>query len=57
MIRNGFKPNEIKKGVEVTIRGFHAKDPTQNMGMLRELETADGKKYGMFGSQQGAGAQ
>jgi hypothetical protein len=57
MIRNGFKPNEIKKGVEVTIRGFRAKDPTQNMGMLRELETSDGKKYGMFGSQQGAGAQ
>jgi hypothetical protein len=57
MIRNGFKPNEIKKGVEVTIRGFRAKDPTQNMGMLRELETSDGKKYGMFGSQQGPGAQ
>ena len=53
MVRNGFKPGIIKKGVEVTIKGFHAKDPTQNMGMLRELVLADGTTYGMFGSQQG----
>ena len=53
MIRNGFKPGIIKTGVEVTIKGFHAKDPTQNMGMLRELVLADGTTYGMFGSQQG----
>ncbi|HLG59622.1 MAG TPA: DUF6152 family protein [Vicinamibacterales bacterium] len=57
MVRNGFKPGLIKKGVEVTIKGFHAKDPTQNMGMLRELVTADGTSYGMFGSQQGPAAQ
>src|SRR5262245_61604835 len=57
MVRNGFKPNVIKKGVEVTIKGFHAKDPTQNMGMLRELILADGTTYGMFGSQQGPAAQ
>jgi hypothetical protein len=57
MIRNGFKPNQIKKGVEVTIRGFHAKDPSANSGMLRELVTSDGTVYGMFGSKQGAAAQ
>ena len=57
MIRNGFKPGVIKKGVTVTIKGFHAKDPSQNMGMLRELVTADGNVYGMFGSQQGPAAQ
>ena len=57
MIRNGFKPGIIKQGVEVTIKGFHARDQSQNMGMLRELITADGTSYGMFGSQQGAGAQ
>jgi hypothetical protein len=57
MIRNGFKPGLIKKGVEVTIKGFRAKDPSQNMGMLRELVTSDGKAYGMFGSQQGPSAQ
>ena len=57
MIRNGFKPGLIKQGVEVTIKGFHARDQAQNMGMLRELVLADGTSYGMFGSQQGAGAQ
>ena len=57
MVRNGFKPGIIKKGVEVTIKGFHAKDPTQNVGMLRELILADGTVYGMFGSQQGPSAQ
>ena len=57
MVRNGFKPGVIKKGVEVTIKGFHAKDPTQNAGMLRELILADGTVYGMFGSQQGPAAQ
>ena len=57
MIRNGFKPNLIQKGSVVTIKGFHAKDPAQNMGMLRELITADGTSYGLFGSQQGPGAQ
>jgi len=55
MIRNGFKPNLIQKGSVVTIKGFHAKDPAQNMGMLRELITADGTSYGLFGSQQGPG--
>jgi hypothetical protein len=57
MIRNGFKPNVIKAGTEVTIKGFLARDASQKMGMLRELITADGKSYGMFGSQQGPGAQ
>jgi hypothetical protein len=57
MIRNGFKPGLIKKGSVVTIKGVHARDPKQNMGMLRELVTADGTSYGLFGSQQGAGAR
>jgi len=55
MIRNGFTPGLIKKGAVVTIKGFHAKDPAQTMGMLRELVTADGTSYGLFGSQQGTG--
>jgi len=57
MIRNGFKPDLIKPGVEVTIKGFHAKDPAQTMGMLRELVLSDGTVYGMFGSQQSPAAQ
>ena len=52
MIRNGFKPNIIKAGAEVTISGFHARDTSQNMGMLRELTTADGTVYGLFGPQE-----
>ena len=51
MIRNGFKPGLIKAGTEVTIKGFRARDASQRMGMLRELVTADGKVYGLFGSQ------
>jgi DNA/RNA endonuclease YhcR with UshA esterase domain len=57
MIRNGYKASVIKQGDEVTITGFHAKDPSQNMGMLRELTTADGTVYGLFGPQQGPSAQ
>ena len=57
MIRNGFKPSIIKTGAQVTIKGFHARDASQNMGMLRELTTADGKTYGLFGSQQDADAR
>jgi len=57
MIRNGFKPGVIKQGVEVTIKGFHARDQSQKMGMLRELITSDGTVYGLFGSQQASGGQ
>src|SRR5262245_12288810 len=57
MIRNGFKPGIIKAGTEVTIKGFHARDTSQNMGMLRELVTSDGKVYGLFGPQQGPDAR
>ncbi len=55
MIRNGYKPNIIKAGAEVTIKGFRARDTSQNRGMLRELTTADGQVYGMFGPQEGPG--
>ncbi len=53
MIRNGYKPNIIKQGAEVTIKGFRARDASQKMGMLRELTTADGQVFGMFGPQEG----
>ena len=54
MIRNGYKPSVIKSGAEVTISGFHARDASQHMGMLRELKPADGTVYGLFGPQEGA---
>jgi hypothetical protein len=57
MIRNGYSPNVIKEGDEVTITGFRARDESQTSGMLRQLTTADGKVYGMFGPQEGPGAR
>jgi len=57
MIRNGYKADELKTGTEVTIKGYHAKDPSQNAGMLNQLITKDGKTYGMFGPQEGPGAR
>ena len=57
MVRNGFKPTEIKAGTVVTIKGVHARDLSANSGMLQQLTTADGKVYGMFGPQEGAGAR
>lgn len=52
MIRNGYKPDIIKAGTEVTIKGFRARDASQKKGMLRELVTSDGKVYGLFGPQE-----
>jgi hypothetical protein len=57
MIRNGYKPDIIKAGSEVTIKGFHARDASQPRGMLSQLVTADGHVYGMFGPQEGPGAK
>jgi hypothetical protein len=51
MIRNGFRRNMIKPGEEVTIKGFQSKDSAVR-GMLRELVTADGHVYGLFGPQE-----
>ena len=51
MIRNGYRPGVIKPGDEVTIKGFQSKD-SDVRGMLRELTTADGHVYGLFGPQE-----
>ena len=54
MIRNGYKPGVIKAGAEVySVKGFRARDASQKRGMLRELVTADGQVFGMFGPQEG----
>jgi DNA/RNA endonuclease YhcR with UshA esterase domain len=57
MIRNGYSPNVIKRGDKVTVTGFHARDASKNAGMLRELVTADGTVYGLFGPQESPGAR
>ena len=51
MIRNGYRQGTIKPGDEVTIKGFQSKD-SDVKGMLRELVTADGKVFGLFGPQE-----
>jgi hypothetical protein len=45
LIRSGVKPGFIKAGDEVTIKGYHARDLTQNAGAGRELVTADGHAF------------
>lgn len=57
MIRNGYKSSIIKTGDMVTVTGYHAKDQSQNMAMLKELITADGTVYGLFGPQQSSAAK
>jgi hypothetical protein len=57
MIRNGYSPQVIKEGDTVKITGFRAKDASKPNGMLRELVTADGTVFGMFGPREGAGAR
>ena len=52
MIRNGYRQDILKSGTEVTIKGFRARDASQKRGMLRELTTADGKVFGLFGPQE-----
>ena len=56
MIRNGYKASELPPGTMVTITGFPARE-TPKVGMLRQLTTADGRTYGMFGPQEGPGAR
>jgi hypothetical protein len=57
MIRNGYKAKEMPKGSVVTITGFHGRDQAKKVGMLRQLTTADGKTFGMFGPQEGGAAR
>jgi Family of unknown function (DUF6152) len=45
LIRSGVKPGFIKAGDEVTIKGYHARDASQNVGAGRELVTADGRAF------------
>ena len=55
MIRNGYKSSELAPGTTVTIAGFPSRDPSRKVGMLRQLTTADGRTYGMFGPREGPG--
>jgi DNA/RNA endonuclease YhcR with UshA esterase domain len=45
LIRSGVKPGFIKTGDEVTIKGYHARDASQNAGAAREIVLADGRAF------------
>ena len=45
LIRSGVKPGTIKGGDEVTIKGYHARDASQNVGAAREIVMSDGRAF------------
>ena len=45
LIRSGVKPGFVKAGDEVTIKGYHARDASQNFAAARELVLADGRAF------------
>ena len=45
LIRSGFKPNTLKIGDEVTVKGSHARDASKNEGAAREMITKDGRSF------------
>ena len=45
LIRSGFKPNSLKVGDEVTVKGSHARDASKNEGAAREMITKDGRTF------------
>ena len=45
LLRSGVKPGFIKAGDVVTIKGYHARDATVNVGAAREIVLADGRSF------------
>ena len=45
LIRSGVKPGTIKPGDVVTVKGYHARDMTVNVGAAREIVMADGRSF------------
>lgn len=45
IIRSGIKPGFVKKGDDVTIHGWHARDASQNAGCARDIVLADGRSF------------
>ena len=45
LIRSGVRPGFVKAGDEVTLKGFHARDASQNAGVVREIILADGRAF------------
>ena len=45
LLRGGLSPGFVKAGDEVTIKGWHARDPSANAGAARELVLSDGRAF------------
>jgi hypothetical protein len=45
LIRSGLKPGTIKAGDEVTVKGYRARDVSQNAGAAREIVMSDGRAF------------
>jgi hypothetical protein len=45
LIRSGVKPGTIKAGDEVTVKGYHARDASQNVAAAREIVMSDGRAF------------
>jgi hypothetical protein len=45
LIRSGVKPGTIKAGDEVTVKGYHARDVSRNVGAAREIVMSDGRAF------------
>lgn len=45
LLRGGLSPGFVKAGDEVTIKGWHARDPSAKSGAARELVLSDGRAF------------
>jgi hypothetical protein len=45
LMRSGLRPNFVKAGDKVTIKGCRARDLTKTIGAARELVLADGRSF------------
>ena len=45
LLRSGYKPNSLKVGDKVTVKGVHARDMSKNEGAAREIVAADGRSF------------
>ena len=55
LIRSGYKPDSIKVGDQVTVKGSHARDASKNEGAARQIILSDGRAFivGPAGNEPG----
>ena len=45
LLRSGLSPSFVKVGDEITIKGWHARDPSATSGAAREIILSDGRAF------------